>query len=142
MIEIFTTGGTIDKVYFDAKDDFKVGESPIDELLREANLTLETRVTALLKKDSLEMSDVDRGSIRQAVLASDSFDHIGETWGNRPANTAGPARKHGRSGPVRWQIDPGWRAGEALTPECFEFGAPRGRQCDASLFRKEAIRLT
>ena len=72
MIEILTTGGTIDKIYFDAKSSFQVGESPILELLKEANLTIEVKVTEVLRKDSLEMTDDDRALIRQAAEASDS----------------------------------------------------------------------
>jgi L-asparaginase len=72
MIEIFTTGGTIDKIYFDAKSSFQIGDSPIAELLEEANLTIETKVTELLRKDSLEMTDDDRALIRQAVESSSS----------------------------------------------------------------------
>jgi len=70
-LEIFTTGGTIDKLYFDAKSSFQVGEPQILEVLREANITLEVRVTPLLRKDSLEMTDADRQLIRRAVEATD-----------------------------------------------------------------------
>lgn len=66
-IEIFTTGGTIDKVYFDAKSSFEVGDPQILEVLREANLGIKYRVTQLMRKDSLDMKDADRNSIRQAV---------------------------------------------------------------------------
>ncbi len=69
-IEIFTTGGTIDKVYFDAKSTFEVGESSILEVLREANLCIDYQITPLLRKDSLELTDVDRALVRQAVLDS------------------------------------------------------------------------
>jgi L-asparaginase len=72
MIEIFTTGGTIDKIYFDAKSSFQVGDSPILDLLTEANLTIEVKVTEVLRKDSLEMTDADRHKIRKAVEASNS----------------------------------------------------------------------
>ncbi len=72
MIEILTTGGTIDKIYFDAKSSFQIGDSPIAELLKEANLTIEVKVSEVLRKDSLEMSDDDRVQIRQAVEESDS----------------------------------------------------------------------
>lgn len=70
MIEILTTGGTIDKVYFDAKSDFQIGESAISELLKEANLTIKIKLTEVLRKDSLDMSDADRDQIRQAVIKS------------------------------------------------------------------------
>ncbi len=72
MIDIFTTGGTIDKIYFDAKSDYEVGDPQIAELLRDANLTLDYRVTSLLRKDSLEMTDDDRQQIRDAIEASDA----------------------------------------------------------------------
>lgn len=72
MIEILTTGGTIDKIYFDAKSSFQIGESPIAELLMEANLTIEVKVSEVLRKDSLEMTDDDRMLIRQAAEKSDS----------------------------------------------------------------------
>ncbi len=70
QMEIFTTGGTIDKVYFDAKSSFEVGDPQITEVLREANVTLEYRVTPLMRKDSLDLTNEDRANIRQAVLAS------------------------------------------------------------------------
>jgi len=79
-LEIFTTGGTIDKLYFDAKSSFQVGEPQILEVLREANITLEVRVTPLLRKDSLEMNDADRQLIRQAVAATEA-EHIVITHG-------------------------------------------------------------
>ena len=70
QIEIFTTGGTIDKIYFDAKSDYEIGEPQIIELLRDANLTIAYQVTSLLRKDSLELSDADRQMIRAAVEES------------------------------------------------------------------------
>lgn len=70
QIEIFTTGGTIDKIYFDAKSDYEIGDPQIAELLRDANLTIDYRVTSLLRKDSLELTDADRQQIRTAVEQS------------------------------------------------------------------------
>ena len=72
QLEIFTTGGTIDKVYFDAKSKFEVGEPQILEVLREANLSIDYQVTPLMRKDSLELTDEDREQVRQAVDASSS----------------------------------------------------------------------
>ena len=69
-IEIITTGGTIDKVYFDAKSSFEIGEPQIGEVLGDANLTVEYRITPLLRKDSLELTDADRQLIRKQVLES------------------------------------------------------------------------
>ena len=69
QIRIFTAGGTIDKIYFDASSEFKVGEPQISELLREANVNFEYQVESLLRKDSLEMTDQDRAMIRERVAA-------------------------------------------------------------------------
>ena len=66
-IHILTTGGTIDKFYFDAKDTFSVGDPQIGDLLREANVAVEFDVRALLHKDSLELTEADREAIVAAV---------------------------------------------------------------------------
>ena len=69
-IEIITTGGTIDKVYFDAKSSFEIGDPQIGEVLQDANLTVEYRITPLLRKDSLDLTDDDRKLIKEAVINS------------------------------------------------------------------------
>ena len=40
-IKIYTVGGTIDKVYFDQKSEYQVGEPEIAEILKEANIAFE-----------------------------------------------------------------------------------------------------
>lgn len=80
MIEVLTTGGTIDKVYFDAKSDFQVGASPLSDLLKEANLSIDIEVREVMRKDSLEMTDTDRELIRKAVEESTST-HVVITHG-------------------------------------------------------------
>lgn len=69
-ILVITTGGTIDKVYFDAKSEFAVGESVLPELLKEANVRQAYELTGLLRKDSLELTDEDRGLIHATVAAA------------------------------------------------------------------------
>ena len=71
-VQIFTTGGTIDKIYFDALSEFQVGESPIESILHEANVTFDFTVTSLMRKDSLELTDEDRQAVLAAVTGSDS----------------------------------------------------------------------
>jgi L-asparaginase len=66
-IKIFTAGGTIDKIYFDANSEFRVGEPQIGDLLREANVGFDYSIDSLMRKDSLEMTDGDREQIREAV---------------------------------------------------------------------------
>jgi L-asparaginase len=68
-IAIFTTGGTIDKVYFDAKGNYHVGSPMVHELLVHARLAEIPEIVELLRKDSLEMTDDDRELIRAAVTA-------------------------------------------------------------------------
>jgi L-asparaginase len=70
-IKLFTTGGTIDKVYFDAKSEYEVGSPQVMEVLKEANVTVEYEIESILRKDSLEMTDEDRNLI-QSRVASDS----------------------------------------------------------------------
>ena len=67
MLKIFATGGTFDKVYFDANSAFSVGEPQAIPLLQEANLTIPYSVESLVKKDSLEMTDQDRAAVDSAV---------------------------------------------------------------------------
>ncbi len=62
-----TTGGTIDKIYFDRKGRFEVGDPQITEVLREANVTLDFEVISLMRKDSLDMSDADRRIVLETV---------------------------------------------------------------------------
>ena len=69
-IKIFTTGGTIDKVYFDAKSQFLIGDPQIGEVLRGANVTIDYDVTPLMRKDSLELTDEDRQIIHDAIAAA------------------------------------------------------------------------
>jgi L-asparaginase len=65
-ITIFTTGGTIDKVYFDAKGGYEVGMPMVPQLLHEGRVHGIT-VVELMRKDSLQLTDADRALIRTAV---------------------------------------------------------------------------
>jgi len=80
LIEVFTTGGTIDKVYFDALSEFHVGPTTLTDILAENNVYAPHRVTQLMRKDSLELTDDDRGTIYKAVTESSSS-HILITHG-------------------------------------------------------------
>ena len=79
-IKILATGGTFDKIYYDAKSDFHIGEPMATPILEEANVTFEFEVESILKKDSLELSDGDRETIRQKVI-NDPCDRIVITHG-------------------------------------------------------------
>jgi L-asparaginase len=71
MIEIFTTGGTIDKVYFDALSEYQIGPTALTNMLQENFVNAPHRITSLMRKDSLDLTDADRNAIHTAVLASD-----------------------------------------------------------------------
>ena len=69
---IITTGGTIDKIYFDDKSDYQVGEPQISQILNAMHVAFEFEVSALMRKDSLHITDDDRKLVRAAIAASDA----------------------------------------------------------------------
>ncbi len=79
-LRIITTGGTIDKIYFDEKSEFEVGDPLVDRVLEEAHAGIEYEIEHLMRKDSLDMSDDDRQAIREAVERA-SENHIVITHG-------------------------------------------------------------
>lgn len=68
---IITTGGTIDKIYFDDKSDYQIGEPQISQILHAINVAFDFEVNALMRKDSLHINDADREMIYKAIEASD-----------------------------------------------------------------------
>ena len=62
-ILVLTTGGTIDKLYFDELSRFQVGESMVRRLLELARVTHAFSVEEVTRKDSLELDDADRTAI-------------------------------------------------------------------------------
>jgi len=66
-IAVLTTGGTIDKLYFDALSEYQIGESVVGRITAIARVALDVRVEELMRKDSLELTDADRATIRAAV---------------------------------------------------------------------------
>jgi L-asparaginase len=69
-VRIICCGGTIDKVYFDAKDNYEVGHPQVDAILDEANVC-SREVQSLFQKDSLEIDDDDRQLIYSAVASAE-----------------------------------------------------------------------
>ena len=66
-IKIYTTGGTIDKVYFDQKSEYQVGDPQANGVLERANVDLDYEVESIFRKDSLDFTDEDRELIRKKV---------------------------------------------------------------------------
>ena len=62
-------GGTIDKIYHDKQDDYRIGAPASDAILQRARVATAT-AQPLVAKDSLEMTDKDRQTVVAAILAS------------------------------------------------------------------------
>lgn len=69
-ILVLTTGGTIDKQYFDALSEYQISDSVIAGLLRVARVRQPFEVVELMRKDSLELTDEDRATIRERVASA------------------------------------------------------------------------
>jgi L-asparaginase len=67
-IVVVTTGGTIDKLYFDSLSAYQVGESVVRKLLAIANVKYPFEVVEALRKDSLELTDADRDELYRRVV--------------------------------------------------------------------------
>ncbi|MEM1261572.1 MAG: asparaginase domain-containing protein [Pseudomonadota bacterium] len=79
-VKFITTGGTIDKIYFDANSRFEVGESVLEHILAEARVGFDVEIEPLMRKDSLEMTDADRQRLRD-VIEADNADRFVITHG-------------------------------------------------------------
>ena len=66
-IKFITTGGTIDKIYFDQKSEFQIGDPQVIGVLQEANVSFVYEVVTVLRKDSLDMTDEDRRLICETI---------------------------------------------------------------------------
>ncbi|NKB32203.1 MAG: asparaginase [Pseudomonadales bacterium] len=70
FLDVLTTGGTIDKIYFDKKSEFEVGDPVVGKLLEAMDVGFEFQVDALMRVDSLDMTDEHRDIIVERVKAS------------------------------------------------------------------------
>jgi len=66
-LTIITTGGTIDKIYFDAKSAYQIGDPQIGDILRAFNVAIDFEVVSLMRKDSLDLTDLDRKLVRDTI---------------------------------------------------------------------------
>jgi L-asparaginase len=80
FIRFITTGGTIDKIYFDDLSQFEVGESQIQHILHEGLVDFDYEVVPLLHKDSLDITAEDRQTLH-AYIAADEGDRYVVTHG-------------------------------------------------------------
>jgi L-asparaginase len=77
---VVTTGGTIDKIYFDDKSDYQVGEPQIGRILKALDVAFRFTVIPIIRKDSLHITDADRELLR-ATIAAQPTRHVLITHG-------------------------------------------------------------
>ncbi|WP_244666008.1 hypothetical protein, partial [Rhizobium ruizarguesonis] len=86
---VVTTGGTIDKIYFDDKSDYQIGDPQIGMILRELGVTFRFNVIPILRKDSLHInSSIDSGGrsgvkLRVIMLNCAVFNFSTTVWPTR-----------------------------------------------------------
>ena len=69
-IQVFITGGTIDKVYNELTGELEFSNTYIVDMLNRGRSMVETQSEVLFLKDSLEMNDDDRTLILDKCIAS------------------------------------------------------------------------
>ena len=76
FIRFITTGGTIDKIYFDDLSQFEVGESQVQHILAEGLVDFDFEVVPLMHKDSLEITDDDRRKLCEFIEQDDARRYV------------------------------------------------------------------
>lgn len=76
LIRFITTGGTIDKIYFDALSQFEVGESLLQHTLAEGLVQFDYDIVPFMQKDSLEVTAEDRLRLRDYIAADEAQRYV------------------------------------------------------------------
>lgn len=71
-LQVFTTDGSINKIYFDAFSEFQIGPPVIGTILKQMNVGFDCQVEALMRLDSLDMTDDHRRQIQQRAAGSEA----------------------------------------------------------------------
>lgn len=79
-LTIVTTGGTIDKIYFDDKSEYQIGAPYIGDILSQLGVAFAFDVIPILRKDSLHITADDRELIRRTI-AQQPHRHVLVTHG-------------------------------------------------------------
>src|SRR5690606_32456211 len=69
---IVTTVGTIDKIYFDDKSHYQIGEPQTGRRLDALRVAFAYRVVPSLRKDRLHLADTDRELVRATIEAQEA----------------------------------------------------------------------
>ena len=76
FIRFLTTGGTIDKIYFDQTSQFEVGESQVNHILTEGLANIDYDVQSMFRKDSLDLTDDDRQKLKDFIENDDAERYV------------------------------------------------------------------
>ena len=76
FIRFVTTGGTIDKIYFDAMSQFEVGDSQVRHILADGLAAFDFDVVSLFQKDSLDITAEDRAELRRFLSKDDASMYV------------------------------------------------------------------
>jgi L-asparaginase len=76
FIRFITTGGTIDKIYFDALSQFEIGDSPIETILADGLVSFDYDIVSMFRKDSLALTDEDRLELKSFISSDDSDRYV------------------------------------------------------------------
>jgi L-asparaginase len=76
FIRFITTGGTIDKIYFDDMSRFEVGDSQVKHILTEGLANIDYDIVSLFRKDSLDLTDDDRRKLKEYIENDDAERYV------------------------------------------------------------------
>ena len=76
QIRFITTGGTIDKIYFDSLSQFEVGDSVLQHILSDGLVDFEYDIVSLFQKDSLEIDAADRQALHDYIQGDDATRYV------------------------------------------------------------------
>ena len=79
-ILVLTTGGTIDKQYFDALSQYQITDSIITRLLDVARVRHPYQVEEVLRKDSIDITDADPCADRGARSICEPLQNRDHAW--------------------------------------------------------------
>ena len=88
FIRFITTGGTIDKIYFDATSQYEVGESNVEHILGDGLVNFDYDVVPMFQKDSLEFTDENRQAMKEFIESDDASLYVITHGTDRMVETA------------------------------------------------------